>query len=155
MFGLRAGYRDIQNYREWIKVIKREKSNLESAYNKFGFSHNYTYMIYLVLTLDHTEGQLPDNIQRARIIEKLGPVNRYLDDELTFAEYLVPEFSQIFEDDEATLSYVIAYRFAFQTIGLWWTLKRIVLFSGLTFIGFKIPWVSLYETVSTWISTLI
>ena len=88
MLGFKGAWRDIENYREWIAVIKREHDNVDSLYNKYGFSHNYTYMIYLVLSLNQEEGQLPDNVKKARVIENLAPVNRYLDEELNFAEYL-------------------------------------------------------------------
>lgn len=150
--GLRSAWLDIANYREWIRTIKREKNNPQSLFNKYDLSHNMTYMLYLVLTLPEEDKLIPDNIKRLRVIDSLRPVNRYLDEELRFAEYLVPEFNQVMDEDgEPTLSYVIAYRFAFKTIGLGWILKRLLLLGVLTFVGFKIPWQQLTE----WISTLI
>ena len=152
MLGFKSAWKDIQNYKEWVNVIKREHSNPDSPYNKFGFSHNYTYMIYLVITLAQDEGQLPDNIKKVKVIESLAPVNRYLDEELNFAEYLVPEFNQVFdEDNEPTLSYVIAYRFAFKTLGIWWSIKRLVLLTGLVWAGLEIYWTELFG----WIFSLI
>lgn len=154
MLGFRSAWRDIENYRAWISTVKAEFANPDSQFNKFGFSHNYTYMIYLVMALETDEGQLPDNLRRLRVIEKLRPVNRYLDEDLNFAEYLVPEFNQVYDDDEPTLNYVIAYRFAFKTLGVWWIIKRSILIGGLIFLGFRAPWQAVYETISSWISAL-
>ena len=88
MFGIKGAWRDIDNYREWIQVIKNEEANPKSTYNKFGISHNFSYMIYLVLKLDDQHKDLSDNIKETLVIEQLAPVNRYLDEELNWAEYL-------------------------------------------------------------------
>ena len=124
--GLRSAYLDIKNWIEWIRTVKAENADLQSKYHQFGMSHNFTHMIYLVVTLDEEDATAPDNVKKSKVIEYLAPVNRYLDEDLNFAEYLVPEFNQVVSDTgEPTLSYVIAYRFAFKTIGFWWAVKRL------------------------------
>jgi hypothetical protein len=152
MFGLNAAWRDIDNYVEWIRTIKLEKQNLNSDFNKYGLSHNYTYMLYMIITLTNEERQLPDEARKMKVYERSAPVNRYLDETLNFAEYIVPEFNQVFDEaNEPTFDYVIAYRFAFKTLGMWWLLKRLGALGGLIYAGNKIDW----PIVISWISDLM
>jgi len=123
-WGISSVFRDIENYRDWCHVIKKEKANPNSKFNQWNLNNNYFYTIYFTHTQEETEAQLPERIQRLRMIESFAPLHRYLDEELGFAGSLVPEFNQFYDDEgEPTLTYLIAYRFAFDKISLAWFLK--------------------------------
>ena len=151
ILGFKAAWNDFDNYRDWIKTIKREEADKNSTYNKFNMGKNYFHNIYVILTLPPENKDLPDEILQMRVTESLIPVNRYLDETLKFAEYLTPEFSRVFNNDEPTLSYLAVYRFTFHKLSLSWALWRLSLIGGLTLAAFKIPW----QTMGQWISSLI
>ena len=72
---------------------------------------------------------------RLRLVESLGNLHRYLDEELGFAECLTPEFNQFIDDEgNPTLTYLISYRFSFNKLSLGWVLKWIFLISLGTFL---------------------
>ena len=124
--------KDIKNYILWIRTIKEERSNARSKYNQFGIKHNYFFVLYLPWTLPQEDAALPDDIKRFRLMEALNPVHRYLDYELGFSDYIIPEFNQFFDDEgNPTLTYGIIYRFAFKKLSIGWVIKR-ALFWGIT-----------------------
>jgi len=149
--GIKGVWNDLVNYREWVHTIKQEEKNKKSIYNKFNMGRNYFYNIYSIITLPPENENLPDEIQQLRVIESLVPVNKYLDETLRFAEYLVPEFSRVYDGDEPTLNFLIVYRFAFQKLSLSWFLWRLGIIGGLLWSAFIIPWNKILE----WISPLI
>lgn len=131
---------DLKNYSEWIKTINREKRKNDSMWNKYHMKHNFFYTIYFPIFLPEEDRVLPDSIKRLRVIETLAPVHRYIDEELQFAEFIVPEFNQFYDDEnKPTLTYGIVYRFAFKRLSLKFVLYRL-LFMGLFIWGlFKLP----------------
>lgn len=132
--------KDFINYRSWIKTIKKEKSNPKSLWYRFGMKHNSFYTIYFPLTLSEEDRTLPDNIKRMRVVESLAPVHRYIDEDLEFAEYIVPEFNQFYDDEnKPTLSYGIVYRFAFKRFSLGWLISRIIIITGIILALIKWP----------------
>lgn len=123
-------WKDIQNYRSWIKIIQKEAENPHSKFNKFGMDCNYFYVLYLPVSLPQEDGVLPENIKRLRLMEVLSPIHQYLDSDLGFAGSIVPEFNQFYDDEgNPTLTYGIIYRFAFDTLSLKWVITR-TLFTG-------------------------
>jgi len=142
-------WRDIENYRDFIKIIKREKKDPSSKFNKWKLNHNYFYTVYFTLDIDESEEQLPEKIKRLRMVESLAPLHRYLDEELGFAECLTPEFNQFYDNKgNPTLTYLIAYRFVFNKLSFWWVVKKsliiiliIFLFAKFNIIPFLIQWV--------------
>jgi hypothetical protein len=126
-WGISKVRRDIVNYRDFVRTIKKEKSNKSSKFNKWKLNHNYFYTIYFTIDIEEGEAQLPEDIKRYRIIEMLAPLHRYLDEELGFAECLTPEFNQFYDDDgEPSLTYLIAYRFVFTKLSFWWFIKFLI-----------------------------
>ena len=124
---IREVIRDIKNYALWIRTIKEERSKPNSKYNQFDFNHNYFFVIYFPVTLPQEEAALPDTVKRIRLLEMLNPVHQYLDYELGFSDYLIPELNQFFdEDNEPTLTYGIVYRFAFKKLSIRYALTRII-----------------------------
>lgn len=116
-------YRDIENYRDWIRTIKSESDNPKSKFNQWKLNHNFFYTIYFTHTVQEEESQLPERVMRVRMLESLGPLHRYLDEELGFAGCLVPEFNQFYDENgEPTLTYLIMYRFAFDKLSISWVL---------------------------------
>lgn len=137
-WGISQVYRDIDNYRDFIRVIKQEKANKNSKFNLWKLNHNRFYTIYFTMSIEEEEAQLPENIKRLRLIESLGGLHRYLDEELGFAGYLTPEFNQFYDDNgNPTLTYLIAYKFAFDKLSLWWFIKFITIMSGLSYLVLK------------------
>lgn len=131
-------FKDIQNYRDWIDTIKKEKLNPKSKWYQFRMKHNYFYTIYFELLLPNEYKDTADEIRRLRIVEVLSPVHRYLDDDLGFAEFIVPEFNQFYdENNEPTLAYGIIYRFAFNRLSLGWIITRLLFITTLVFSIFK------------------
>jgi hypothetical protein len=129
-WGLYKVYKDIKNYLDFVKTIKKEKANRDSKFNNWKLKTSYFYSIYFTYDLDETEENLPDNIKRLRIVESLAPLHIYLDEELGFAECLVPEINQFFNDkDEPTLTYLVMYRFAFNKLSINWLIKWFALVS--------------------------
>ncbi len=145
--------KDIVNYKAWRKTIKRENDNPKSLWHRFGMKHNYFYTVYFPLTLPEEDRALPDNIKRMRVVESLAPVHRYIDEDLEFAEYIVPEFNQFYdEENQPTLTYGIVYRFAFKRLSLAWAISRTLITGGLLFAFIKWP---IITTVADWIGQLI
>lgn len=123
-WGIVKVWRDIENYRDWCRVIKSEEANKFSKYNKWKLNRNRFCTLYFTHSISETEAQLPEQIQRMRMIESMAPLHRYLDEELGFAGNLVPEFNQFYDEEgEPTLTYLIAYRFAFDALSLKWIIK--------------------------------
>lgn len=129
-WGLYKSYIDIKNYYDFIQTIKKEKLNKTSKFNKWNLKTNYFYNIYFTYDLDESESNLPDNVKKLRLIESLAPLHIYLDEELGFAECLVPEISQFYNDkNEPTLTYLVMYRFAFNKLSLGWVIKWLTIIS--------------------------
>ena len=123
-------YKDLSNYRSWIKTIKEEVNTPNSKFNKLGMQHNFFYIVYLTVSLPEEESEIPESSKRLRVMENLTPVHQYLDDELGFAGYLVPEFSQFYDKEgNPTLTYAAIYRFAFNTLGVKWVISRTIFWS--------------------------
>jgi hypothetical protein len=142
-WGLVKVWRDIANYREFVRVIKVEKKDPNSLWAKWNLNHNYFYTIFFTMDVKEEEMQLPQKIMRLRMIESLAPLHRYLDEELGFAECLTPEFNQFIDEEtgEPTLTYLITYRFSFNKLSFWWLIRwsfiipaLIILFSRLNLI---------------------
>jgi len=132
--------KDIENYRAWIRAIKKEKKDQNSLWTRFGMNHNFFYVIYFPMSLPEEDKALPDNIKRMRVVESLAPVHRYLDEDLNFAEYIVPEFNQFYDDNnQPTLNYGIVYRFAFHRLSLSWLISRLIVIGGLVWAFLKWP----------------
>ncbi len=130
--------RDIMNYIDWIKTINREKVEPNSMYNKFKMKHNFFYVIYFPIKLNDEDSKLPMNIKKLRIVEILAPVHRYIDEDLQFAEYIVPEFNQFYDDENnPTEVYGIVYRFMFKRLSLKWFITRFLGISVLAFVFIK------------------
>ena len=144
-WGIVKVYRDFENFNDWKRIIKREEKNPSSLYNKWKLDRSKLYDIFVIVSLDPVDDQLPEEVKRTKVMEMMGPLNRYLDEDLGFAECLSCEFNQ-FEDDEGnlTLSYLIVYRFIFNKFSLKWIVKSLFILSVLTYIiiHFKIiPWI--------------
>ena len=145
-------WKDFKNYLDWIKVIKTEAANPKSIFNKHNMKKNFFYNVYIGVTLPQEDSVLPDNIKRLRVIEALASVHRYLDNELGFAEYIVPEFNQVFDsENNPTLTYIIVYRFQFNILSVKFVIKNLIYLTILYFLITKINW----EIVYTWIMSLI
>lgn len=144
-WGVVQVYRDIDNYIDWINTIKKEKLNSQSSFNKWKLQHTKLYDVYIVTSLDEIDSQLPEAVQRTKVLESLNPLHRYLDEKLGFADSLDCEFNQ-FQDDKGklTLSYLIVYKFRFNRFSIKWLLKFILIWSTIIFIVCKfnlIQWV--------------
>jgi len=152
-WGISKVRRDIVNYSDWISTIKKEKRNPKSKFNYWKLSHNAFYTLYFTLDIAEEENQLPEDIKKLRILESLGALNRYLDEELGFAECLVPEFNQFIDDENnPTLTYLIAYRFAFNKLSLRWCIKWALI---ITILGLIISHFNLISLIVGWIISLI
>lgn len=136
---------DIKAYRLWIRTIRSESERADSKYNQFNLSHNYFYILYLPVTLPEEDSALPDKIKRLRLLEILAPIHQYLDFELGFSDYIVPEFNQFYEDGEPTLTYGIVYRFAFKKLSLRWIFWRALIIGGIIYAFTKFPIFSLLK----------
>jgi len=133
-WGIIKVYRDFQNFSDWKKTVRKEENNPNSKFNKWKLKRTKLYDVYITVSLDESDDSLPENVKRVKVLESLNPLNRYLDEELGFAECLSCEFNQ-FEDSEGklTLTYLIVYRFIFNKFSLKWLLKFIVKLSVLIF----------------------
>ena len=141
--------KDLKNYRKWVKTLKGEAENPNSKFNTYGLNRNYFSVLYLPLTLPQEDLALPDNIKRLRVVETLTPIHQYLDNDLGFADYIVPEFNQFFDDEnQPTLTYGIVYRFAFKRFSLKWVLTRSLFIGALLFTLIKWP---ILSTLWGWI----
>ena len=140
-WGIVKVYRDFENFNDWKRIVKREEKNPLSLYNKWKLERTKLYDIYVIVSLDTIDDQLPEVVKRTKVIEMLNPLNRYLDEELGFAECLTCEFNQ-FEDDNhnLTLSYLIVYRFMFNKFSIIWLGKTLLILSILIYlvVHFKI-----------------
>ena len=135
--------RDIKAYNLWIKTIQAERDNKNSKYNLFGLNHNYFYVLYFPVTLPQEDSPLPDIIKRMRLLEILNPVHQYLDVDLGFADFIVPEFNQFYDEDgEPTLTYGVVYRFAFKKLSLKWLITRALGLGILIWAFVKFPIIS-------------
>jgi len=130
--------KDLYSYKKWIKVIKEERNNPNSKFNKFGLNANYFYILYVPISLPQEDSQLPDSIKRLRVVEMLAPIHQYLDNDLGFADYIIPEFNQFYDDNNnPTLTYGIVYRFAFKRLSIKWVITRLLFIIALIFLLYK------------------
>jgi len=151
-WGLSKVITDLNNYADWIYTIKREKRNPKSKFNKWELKHNYFYTLYFTLAVNEEEEKLPENIKRLRLLESLAPLNRYLDDELGFAECLVPEVNEIIDDSgKSTLYHLISYRFAFTKLSLRWVVRWLIILGILIYILARI---NIIHTIIGWIALI-
>ena len=142
-WGLVRVIRDIENYVDWIKTIDKEKVLPKSKFNNFKLQHNWFYTVYTILSLEDTDYALPEEVKKIKVLEMTNPLNLYFDEELGFAECLVPEIFNFFDEkNQQTLSYMIAYRFAFNKLSITWLVKWFVILSTIVFIGIKFDWFS-------------
>ena len=152
-WGIVKVYRDFENFLDWRRKIKEEESNPKSKYNLWKLDKTKLYDIYLVISLDEADSNLPEIVQRTKVLEMLNPLNRYLDDELGFAECLNIEFNQFADDaNNPTLSYLIVYRFNFEKFSILWLLKFLVVNSVIVFSIIKF---NLIEVIHSWILTFM
>ena len=151
-WGIVKVYRDFENYKDWRRIIKREEFDPNSNFNKWNLKRTKLYDVYIIVTLDESDIPLPEVVKRTKVLESLNPLNRYLDEDLGFAECLSCEFNQ-FEDDkgELTLSYLIVYRFIFNTFSIKWLLKFVIINGGLLFVILRFHLISL---LIKWLSSL-
>jgi len=151
-WGLVRVWRDFENYRDWIRVIKKEESNKNSKYNTWKLQHNPFYTVYFTMDIEESEAQLPEKIMQLRLFETLAPLNRYLDEELGFAECLAPEFNRFFDEEgNPTLTFIISYRFMFNKFSGRWLFKWVFLLTGLI-VTLKMGWI---PKLIEWVTTLI
>ena len=152
-WGLVKVYRDFENFADWRRVIDEEQANPQSKYNKWKLERSKLYDIFLTISLDESDAQLPEVIKRTKVLESLNPLNKYLDEDLGFAGSLSIELNQ-FEDDQKnlTLSYFIVYRFIFEKFSIKWLVST-VLWTGLA--TFIILHYNLVPLAITWLSSLI
>ena len=121
-------YKDIKNYIDFIKTIKREKSDPNSQLNKYNIKINKIYNLYFQVSLSDADSQLPENLKSMALIEKIAPINKYLDQDLDFGEYLVPEFNQFLDEKgNKSNSFGIVYYFEFNQISLKWIIKWLLI----------------------------
>lgn len=156
-WGLFKIWRDLDNYRDFIRTIKKEKKDKNSKFNKWFLKHNAFYTIYFTMDIKEEESQLPEEIKRMRLIESLGNLHRYLDEELGFAECLAPEFNQFYDDEgKPTLTYLIAYRFTFNKLSLKWFIKSLMIIGITTWLVFLgLDWFNFFASDNTPIQTLL
>lgn len=152
-WGIVKVYRDFENFHDWVKTIKREKANLNSPFNRWKLQHTKLYDVYVVVSLEDVDAQLPEAVQRTKVIEMLNPLHRYLDDDLKFAECLDCEFNQ-YEDSagKLTLSFLIVYKFHWIKFSIKWLLKFLIINGILLFIILKFD---LINKLILWINSLI
>ncbi|NJO91723.1 MAG: hypothetical protein HC831_24215 [Chloroflexia bacterium] len=71
-------------------LSKRRNPIKKSMYNSFNMGKNWFYNIYVIVTLNGEDANLPEAVQRLRLTETISPLNRYLDEKLRFAEFFDP-----------------------------------------------------------------
>ena len=149
-WGLVKVYRDFENFADWKKVIESEKADPNSKFNKWKLEHTKLYDIFITISLDESDAQLPEVVKRTKVLESLNTLNRYLDEDLGFAGSLSVELNQ-FEDDKGnpTLSYFIVYRFIFEKFSIKW-LAKILFYIGV--ISFVTLHFHLGPLLITWLS---
>jgi len=152
-WGIVKVYRDFENFADWRRIVRREEADPKSKYNQWKLSRTKLYDIYTIVSLDEVDLQLPEAVQRTKVVESLNPLHRYLDDDLGFAECLNCEFNQ-FEDDKGlpTLSYLMVYRFRFEKFSLKWIIKSLIILGILAYVVLHFHLIPL---LSTWLSSLI
>lgn len=151
-WGIVKVYRDFENFADWRRVIKKEEANPQSKFNQWKLERTRLFDIYTIVSLDEKDNQLPETVQRTKVIESLNPLHRYLDEELGFAELLTVDFNQ-FEDNQGkpTLSYLIVYRFNFNKFSIKWLIKFLVITGLLIFVILKFKLITL---LLTWINLI-
>jgi len=123
-WGLVLVIKDILEYRRFITVIKNESRNKKSNFNKYNLKYNAFYVIYTMVSLDQSDAVLDERMKRVRVLDILKPIHTYLDDQLGFAGFLSPEFSQFYDDKGTpTLTYAAMYRYVFEKLSLRWVIK--------------------------------
>ena len=152
-WGISKVYRDVINYRDWIRMLKSEELDLNSKFNKWKLKVNAFYTVYFTHDIEESESQLPNKVMHLRLMEQLAPLHRYLDEELGFAECIEPSFSRFEnEEGELTLSCLVMYRFCFNHLSIKWILKKIIFWGLMIWSGLKYGW---FNLIIEWIKTLM
>jgi len=143
-WGIVRVYRDIVNYRDWIKTIKKEAINRRSKFNQYELKYTSFYDVYLLVSLEEADTELIDSVKKLKVVDLIAPVNKYLDEELLFAENLAIEFNQFIDDEgKPTLTYLIVYRFIFSKLSVFWLLRWATIILMLYFFLNKINFLNL------------
>lgn len=137
--------RDLKNYYDLRKIIKKEAQN-SPVWSKNNLRYDWIGRIYTVVNLPPEVTKSPDLPKEAWVgyaLEDSKPINEYLTS-LNLQEIIVPEYTQI-PDTESVL---IVYRPYFRELGWSWVLTR----SGfwLTIFFLEHRW-SLFSNVWSWI----
>ena len=145
-WGIVRAYRDIENFLDWRRVIKKESLDKNSKYNRWKLQHTKLYDIYFDVSLEEADLMLPQAVQRLKVIEMLNPLHRYLDEELGFVDCLNIELNQ-YEDDEGnlTLTYRIVYTFRWTKFSILWLLKILSIAGIATYLVVRYDIVSIFK----------
>ena len=152
-WGIVKVYRDFENFADWKQVVQKELANKNSIFRRWNISHTKLYDLYVTVSLDEADNQLPEVVKRTKVMEMLNPLNIYLDEDLGFAGCLTCEFNQFVDNEnKPTFTYLIVYRFNFEKFSLLWILKSIGI---IALIAFIIVHFNLIPILLTWLKTLV
>ena len=116
MFDLLQGfYRDIRNWNHLSKVIRKNIHTERWKY--FNLRADWINRIYTVVSLRKEDMGEPELIQSARIIERMKPINSYIE-AFGVAEFVMPSVDYIPSEVEGELStsWLVVYRPVFHYI---------------------------------------
>jgi len=107
-----AAWRELMNFFFVRRVIKRNQKT--DKWKSFKLRSGWLNQIYTVINLRKEDMGEEEDIRKMRVIEKIEPMNRYMED-LNLAEVMSIEFNDI--DD--TRSYLIIYWPLWNYFSLW------------------------------------
>lgn len=112
-------WKEILNFFYIGRIIKKNQNS--EGWKKFNLRHGYANQIFTVINLRKEDMGEEDTIKRMRVIERIEPLNRYIEN-LNLSEIVRVEINKI----EDSRSYLIIYWPLWNHFSIWrllfWTL---------------------------------
>lgn len=115
---------DIVNYFTYLRVVRKARKN-DEKWKNFGLMLDWIGRAWFVLNLREEDVGEPDLVRKARVVQRLRPINEYFEGGLELAEIVSVSVEQ-----KTERSYLIVYYPLFKSLSLWKVFRFFIL-SGL------------------------
>lgn len=111
--GLIQDIRDFKAFCRFRKTVKKEFLKRDSKMNQYNIKSNTLgNILYVQLNCDKSDYINASYNEEDMLMTKMRPITYYLDDELDFGDYLIPQVSNfVDEENNPTFSYGIVFVF--------------------------------------------
>lgn len=139
---LYRAYREIVNYFFIKRTIKKQKST--PVWQSFNLRADWVGRVYTVLNLRKEDIGDPEEVKRARLLELMIPINKYMR-KLDLHEIVFPAIEK-----KSDRSYLIVYSPLFEHFTILYFIRICIILGGI--ITFFAKYESIINTILGWLS---